>query len=241
MKRLLDSERAAEPQLERLARWLERVEPIADDAARRRRVRLAMQQSGRGGWRLGRGALAVVLLVAGVAGAAGHQLLRPARPAREEAPPVAPTPAAVVPARSTATTQPIAAANDTAAATPLPSVAAAPLASAFASARVVAPRGARRLAAAAPSGDDPGTRLMVEAMQARSAGRYSRALALLSDYQRRFPGGALQDEALALQVEMSSLQGSNERSRALGRAYLARFPNGRYRAWVTQSLAAAEP
>ena len=82
---------------------------------------------------------------------------------------------------------------------------------------------------------------MVEAMQARSAGKYGRALQLLGDYQRRFPGGALQDEALALSIEMTTLQGSAERARALARSYQARFPQGRYRAWVSQSLDSAAP
>ena len=82
---------------------------------------------------------------------------------------------------------------------------------------------------------------MVEAMQARAAGKYGRALQLLSDYQHRFPSGALQDEALALTVEMTSLQGASDRAHSLARGYLARFTHGRYRAWVTQSLDAAEP
>lgn len=230
MKRLLDSRSAAgpEPELERLARMLQHVPALADESARQRRVRLALRERQQRVWRPGRGVLAaVLLLVAGVAAAAGERLLHAPTPSEPPAEPAVVQPSRVV--------QPVPSPIQEKTPEPVPSLSSTP------PVRVAPVRAPKRLSAIAPSGDDPGTRLMVEAMQARSAGKYGQALTLLGDYQRRFPRGALQDEALALQVEMTSLQGARERARVLGQAYLARFPHGRYRAWVSQSLAAAEP
>lgn len=256
MKRLLDTAHDRDPELTQLARMLEHVAPISDEVGRRRRVRLALHIRVGMPWRWGRGSLALVLsLVAGVAGAAGRQLLRspsvgstasidgtasaqlatdargaPVRPASLGA--GAPASVAVEVASAVASAAARPAAASASRMSPQP-VAVSP--------NIVPHRATRRLAATAPTGDDPGTRLMVEAMQARAAGKYGRALELLAEYQRRFAGGGLQDEALALSVEMTSLQGAAERARSLARAYLARFPHGRYRAWVSQSLDAPEP
>lgn len=240
MKRLLDVENGQSAELTRLGRLLGHVPPIADESDRRQRVRLAMKRPRSASWRPGRVALVLVLLLAaGAAAAAGQRLLR--KPSR-----IVLAPARLVLAPSASTARALSAPIAVSEAAPSPasaSEAATPRArpATSASPGVVPALPAKRLATAAPSGDDPGTRLMVEAMHARAAGKYGRALGLLGEYQRRFPNGALQDEALALTVEMTSLQGGGERARSLGRAYLARFPRGRYRAWVTQSLDAAEP
>jgi hypothetical protein len=82
---------------------------------------------------------------------------------------------------------------------------------------------------------DAGTELMVEAMQARRGGDLARAERLLNEYRRRFPAGALAEEALALSVETAALRGSAI-TPELARAYLARFPAGRYRKWVEGTL-----
>lgn len=233
MKRLREADNSASPELERLAGMLGQLPPLADDNERRRRVRLALPGPPRSPWRQWRVALVLaLLLLAGVAGAAGRRWLRTAQVEGVATPSFTPSPG---PARA-----PLGRAVEVVAPVTPPASAAAPAPSVSVAPNALPVRPAKRIAAATPQGDDPGTRLMVEAMQARTAGKYGRALELLGDYQRRFPRGALQDEALALQVEMTSLQGGAERARALGRAYLARFPNGRYRAWVSQSLDAAE-
>lgn len=94
-------------------------------------------------------------------------------------------------------------------------------------------------ASSAPT-NDPGTQLMVEAMQARRAGDTARAERLLAQYRGHFPGGALQEEALALSVEAAVLR-HHPGAAQLARAYLAQFPHGRYRQWMEQTLASAPP
>jgi hypothetical protein len=100
------------------------------------------------------------------------------------------------------------------------------------------PSHATAVPALVPSG--PGAELVVAAMQARSAGDLPRAERLLSEYRSRFSGGALDEEALALSIEAAALRGS-ARAPELARSYLARFPHGRYRKWVEQTLHVTAP
>lgn len=64
----------------------------------------------------------------------------------------------------------------------------------------------------------------------------ARALALLSEYQRRFPQGALQEEALALNLECLVAL-SDPRAGARAREYLRRYPAGRFRAFAAAAAA----
>lgn len=76
---------------------------------------------------------------------------------------------------------------------------------------------------------------MVEAMQARKAGDSARSAALLAEYQRKYPQGAFQEEALALSIEAASSRGSESAPR-LATDYLRRYPNGRFRELAQRAL-----
>ena len=82
----------------------------------------------------------------------------------------------------------------------------------------------------------PGASLMMEALQARRAGDTARAQELTAEYQKKYPNGALKEEALAIAFESAASR--NDASAAkLAQKYLAAFPHGRFRAQAEQVLA----
>jgi hypothetical protein len=86
---------------------------------------------------------------------------------------------------------------------------------------------------AAPSG--PGAALMMEALQARRAGDTARAQQLTIEYQKKYPNGALKEEALAIAFESAAARKDASATR-LAQKYLAAFPHGRFRAQAEQVL-----
>ena len=62
-----------------------------------------------------------------------------------------------------------------------------------------------------------------------------RAGALLEDYFRRYPRGALAEEALAVAIEAAVARG-DARAPALARRYLARYPGGHFRNVAERAL-----
>ncbi len=64
----------------------------------------------------------------------------------------------------------------------------------------------------------------------------ARAGALLDEYFRRFPHGALAEEALALAIEAAEARG-DARARVLARRYLGRYPSGHFRELAARALA----
>jgi hypothetical protein len=84
-------------------------------------------------------------------------------------------------------------------------------------------------------GEDP--TLVLEAIRAlRTQGDAARASALLSEYLRAHPRGVLSEDALALSIESAIARHDSRAAADLGRRYLAQFPNGRYRAFASQSV-----
>lgn len=72
-------------------------------------------------------------------------------------------------------------------------------------------------------------KLVFDSMRAlRRDGQPDRAARLLDEYLRRYPGGALAEEALALSIEAAVMLG-DPRAKALANSYIARYPDGRFR------------
>ena len=95
-------------------------------------------------------------------------------------------------------------------------------------------------------GDDP--EMVAAAVRAlRRDHDAARAGALLDTYVRRWPDGALVEEAMALSIEAAQAQargqqGENDvRARALANRYLQRFPAGRFSETAHRALARPAP
>ena len=82
----------------------------------------------------------------------------------------------------------------------------------------------------------PGATLMMEALQARRAGDSARAQELTAEYQKKYPNGALKEEALAIAFESAAAR-KDPTAAKLAQKYLAAFPHGRFRAQAEQVLA----
>ena len=78
--------------------------------------------------------------------------------------------------------------------------------------------------------------MMMEALQARRAGDTARAQELTAEYQKKYPNGALKEEALAIAFESAAARKDASAPR-LAQKYLAAFPHGRFRAQAEQVLA----
>lgn len=117
--------------------------------------------------------------------------------------------------------------------------------------RVVAPAGPEQAPAALPmpsgdksserraekprAGEDPSQ--VAEAVRAlRKQGDPARAQALLDQYLRQNPHGALAEDALALSIEAAAAR-KDPRAVELARRYLARYPSGRFRSMAERVLA----
>ena len=78
---------------------------------------------------------------------------------------------------------------------------------------------------------------VVSAIQAlRTEGDPVRAQALLTEYLKTHPNGALSEEALALSIEAASAQ-HDPRAADYARRYLAKFPHGKYQALANRAIA----
>lgn len=203
------------------AALLSKVQPFELSSTQRRRIRAridaAAEQPRAMAWL--RPAFAIpVLLVVGVAGATvGPRLYRAVVPQNsfEHSPPSAQPAPPVAPARAPVTQ----------AAPPAQPGSIAP--------EDLEPEKPAPTPHAAPSG--PGAALMMEALQARRAGDTARAQQLTIEYQKKYPNGALKEEALAIAFESAAARKDASATR-LAQKYLAAFPHGRFRVQAEQVL-----
>jgi hypothetical protein len=93
------------------------------------------------------------------------------------------------------------------------------------------PKRAERPAA----GEDP-TKVAEAVRALRKQGDAAKAQALLDQYLRTNPRGALAEDALALSIEAAAAR-KDPRAADYARRYLARYPNGRFRAVAERALA----
>jgi hypothetical protein len=69
----------------------------------------------------------------------------------------------------------------------------------------------------------------------RKQGDPARAQALLDQYLKSNPRGALSEDALALSIE-AAVARKDPRAAEYARRYLSRYPNGRFRAQAERAL-----
>jgi len=99
------------------------------------------------------------------------------------------------------------------------------------------PRAQPKNARSRPEAGEDATRV-VEAIQAlRTERNPARAQALLNDYLKSNPRGALSGDALALSIEAASAQ-HDPRAAEYARRYLAAYPKGKYRDLAKRALEA---
>lgn len=216
MKRLIEER---EPTLEALTKLVVSAQrhqpsPFAKRHVHSRLVRTLEARSPRFAWRpalAGAGAL----LIAATAAAAGYSIWEP--PPRPMAP--APSPRVVPPKETPVASEPRP--------VPTPPLVETPPRSEKAS--------ERRAEKPRPAGEDPTQ--VAEAVRAlRRQGDPVRAQALLDQYLRANPRGALAEDALALSIEAAAAR-KDPRAGDYARRYLARYPQGRFRAVAERALA----
>jgi hypothetical protein len=82
--------------------------------------------------------------------------------------------------------------------------------------------------------------LLGEAKRALGAGQTAAAFTAIATYDRRFPGGALAQEAAALRIEASARSGDHAMAASLFRSFEARYPASPLRDRL-RALGAAQP
>jgi outer membrane biosynthesis protein TonB len=221
VKRLVDEHQPAFSRLTELVSCAEREAP-SPFAKRAVEARIARALESGAGRPRSRAVLigASVLAFAATAAAAGYSLLDEPRE------PLAPPPSA--PAVSIAAPTPPPPAPP---AQPEPSVT-EPEAPSAAPQSSVAP--GKRVVEKPLAGEDP-TRVAEAVKALRKQGDPARAQQLLSQYLRENPRGALAEDALALSIEAAAAR-KDPRAADYARRYLARYPNGRFRAVAERAL-----
>jgi outer membrane protein assembly factor BamD (BamD/ComL family) len=91
-----------------------------------------------------------------------------------------------------------------------------------------------------PDGEDPAP--VLEAIRAlRSRGDAALASSLLADYLRAHPRSVLSEDALALSIEAAVARHDARSAAELARRYMDQFPNGRYKAFASQTARSVLP
>lgn len=226
MKRLLDGGDASHGALTELLGSAERCEP-SPFAKRALKSRILRELEAGGHPRrlalrpalLGIGAV----LLAATAAAAGYSMLAP-QPTAPDEDSARVLPAPLLPPRKAASV----AVPSAAVALPQPSEVDAVPAPA-------SPSSSRRSGDRPRAGEDPTQ--VAEAVRAlRKQGDAARAQALLDQYLKSNPRGALAEDALALSIEAAAAR-KDPRAADYARRYLTRYPNGRFRAVAERALA----
>jgi len=211
MKRLRDE---ADPTLSALTALVAAAEPDASSPFAKRHVESRITralQSGAGKRRLFRPALVVAggFLIAATAAAAGYSWLAPAKSSAPIAPPAAVVAPSVQPKSAVPQAAPKVDDQAPAEAAPAPDAPSA------------------KHEAKLQPGEDPSQ--VAEAVRAlRKQGDAARAQALLDQYLKANPHGALAEDALALSSEAAAAR-KDPRAADYARRYLARYPKGRFR------------
>ena len=220
MKRLLDE---ADPRLSALTALVAASEPQQSSPFSKRHVQSRIARALEGGARKRlrlRPALLAAggVLIAGAAAAAGYSWLAPGKASVLVAPPAAVVAPSVQPA--SAVPRPAPQASEEAAPSEPTPAAEAPSAKRDAKLR---------------AGEDPSQ--VAEAVRAlRKQGDPARAQALLDQYLKANPHGALAEDALALSIEAAAAR-KDPRAADYARRYLARYPNGRFLGVAQRALA----
>jgi hypothetical protein len=213
------------------AALLAKVSPFELSPIQRRRIRARIDAASAEprGMRWLRPAFALpVLLVVGVAGASiGHNWYRQANTQRliEEQQKSAPAKAPSAPRAMTPAPAPAPQAAD---GEELPSIVDPEDLRLDNPARAQAPRTGNQ--------SGPGAALLMEALQARRAGDTVRAQQLTAEYNKKYPNGALREEALAISFESAAAH-NDASAKRLAQKYLTTFPHGRFRKQAEQVIA----